>query len=275
MAADRPVWAPSEVALDQPSVARIWDWFLGGSHNFAVDREVARKTLELMPEGPAMARLSRAFLRRAVTYCAHAGITQFVDLGSGIPTVGNVHEVARRVTPDARVVYVDVDPVAVAHTRQMMATDERTAVVRADLRDPARVLGAPELRDLLDLDQPVALLMVMVLHFVPDADDPRGILAKYRDAMAPGSALVIAHGSRDTQGMPADHLHAARQMYERQVGSVSLRTSGEVRALFDGFDLVEPGVVWIPEWRPDPSQQLADLESAAPRAGYAGVAIKP
>ncbi len=275
MAADRPVWAPSEVALDQPSVARIWDWFIGGSHNFAVDREVARKTLELMPEGPAMARLSRAFLRRAVTYCAHAGITQFVDLGSGIPTVGNVHEVARHVTPDARVVYVDVDPVAVAHTRQMMAGDELTAVVQADVRDPARVLGAPELLDLLDLDQPVALLMVMVLHFVPDADDPRGILAEYRDALVPGSALVIAHGSRDTEGMPADHLHAARQMYERQVSSVTLRTRTEVHALFDGFDLVEPGVVWIPEWRPEPSQQLADLESAAPRAGYGGVAIKP
>lgn len=288
MATDRPVWAPGDVAIDQPSVARIWDWFLGGSHNFAVDREVARRTLKLMPEGPAMARLSRAFLRRAVEYCARAGITQFIDLGSGIPTVGNVHEVAQRVTPKARVVYVDTDPVAVAHTRQILSGDKTTAVVQADLRDPAQVLGAKALRSLLDLEQPVALLMVMVLHFVPDSDDPRGILATYREALAPGSALVIAHGSRETEGMPTSHLHTARQMYEREVGSVILRTRAEVAALFDGFDLVEPGVTWVPQWRPEvvtaaPGESGASgapgepggLVTSSPRAGYAGVGLKP
>lgn len=277
MTAERPVWAPGDVAIDQPSVARIWDWFLGGSHNFAVDRAVARKTLELMPEGPAMARLSRAFLRRAVEYCARAGITQFVDLGSGIPTVGNVHQVARLVAPQARVVYVDVDSVAVAHTRQLLSDDKQTTVVQADLRDPESVLGAPKLRALLDLDQPVALLMVMVLHFVPDADDPHAILAAYREALAPGSALVIAHGSRETEGMPSSHLHTAREMYEQAVGSVTLRTRSEVQALFDGFELVEPGVEWIPQWRPEQSEQLAygDLPISSPRAGYAGVGFKP
>lgn len=277
MATDRPVWAPGDVAIDQPSVARIWDWFLGGSHNFAIDREVARKTLELMPEGPQMARLSRTFLRRAVEHCIRAGITQFIDLGSGIPTVGNVHEVAQRATPDARVAYVDIDPVAVAHTRQILAGDERTTAIQADLRDTARVLASPELRGLLDFNKPIALLMVMVLHFVPDSDDPRGILATYRDALAPGSALVMAHGSRDTEGMPTSHLHTARKMYEREVGSVSLRTHDEVQALFDGFELVEPGVVWIPEWRPEPSEASAGAavaDAASPRAGYAGMGIK-
>ncbi|HZP51420.1 SAM-dependent methyltransferase [Actinocrinis sp.] len=283
MATDRPAWAPGDVAIDQPSVARIWDWFLGGSHNFAVDREVARKTLELMPEGPQMARLSRAFLRRAVEHCVRAGITQFIDLGSGIPTVGNVHEVAKRATPDARVAYVDIDPVAVAHTRQILAGDKQTTAIQADLRDTARVLASPELRGLLDFDKPIALLMVMVLHFVPDADDPRGILAAYRGALAPGSALVIAHGSRDTEGMPTSHLQTARKMYEREVGSVSLRTRAEVQALFEGFELVEPGVVWVPEWHPEPDEPSAGAAAAAvtaaadaasPRAGYAGMGIK-
>lgn len=277
MATDRPVWAPGDVAIDQPSVARIWDWFLGGSHNFAIDREVARKTLELMPEGPQMARLSRAFLRRAVEHCVRAGITQFIDLGSGIPTVGNVHEVAQRATPDARVAYVDIDPVAVAHTRQILAGDKQTTAVQADLRDAARVLASPELRGLLDFDKPIALLMVMVLHFVRDADDPRGILAAYRDALAPGSALVIAHGSRDTEGMPTSHLQTARKMYEREVGSVSLRTREEVQALFEGFELVEPGVVWVPEWHPEPDEASAGAgaaDAASPRAGYAGMGIK-
>ena len=275
MATDRPMWAPGEVAIDQPSVARIWDWFLGGSHNFAVDREVARKTLELMPEGPQMARLSRAFLRRAVEYCVQAGITQFIDLGSGIPTVGNVHEVAQRAAPDARVVYVDIDPVAVVHTRQILDGNESTAVVQADLRDAAGVLAAPEVRALLDFDRPIAMLMVMVLHFVPDADDPRGIIAAYRSALAPGSALVVAHGSRNTEGMPNSHLHTAREMYEQKVGSVSLRTRDEVRVLFDGFELVEPGLVWVPEWRPEATERSADPDLHRPRAGYAGVGLKP
>jgi SAM-dependent methyltransferase len=279
MATDRPVWAPGDVAIDQPSVARIWDWFLGGSHNFAIDREVARKTLELMPEGPQMARLSRAFLRRAVEYCVRAGITQFIDLGSGIPTVGNVHEVAHRATPDARVAYVDIDPVAVAHTRQILAGDKRTTALQADLRDFDRVLAAPELRELLDFGKPIALLMVMVLHFVPDVDDPHSVLGSYREALAPGSALVIAHGSRDTEGMPTSHLHTAREMYEQKVGSVSLRTRDEVRGLFDGFELVEPGVVWVPEWHPEQDEAPgtavdADADAASPRAGYAGIGIK-
>jgi SAM-dependent methyltransferase len=272
---ERPDWAPKEVSPEEPSIARIWDWFLGGSHNFAADREVARKTLELMPEGPRMAQLSRAFLRRAVRYCISAGITQFLDVGSGIPTVGNVHEVAQREDPQARVVYVDVDPVAVAHTRQILGGNERATVIQADLRSPAVILEHSEVHRMLDLSRPVALLMVSVLHFVSDAQRPGAIIRRYRKAMAPGSLLVIGHGSDDTEGMPQDHLHTARAMYERSVAPVSLRSRAEVEALFGGFELVDPGVVWIPQWRPDPGEPERETDTPVPLAGYAGVARRP
>lgn len=262
-----PSWAPLDVDTSQPSIARIWDWFLGGAHNFAVDREVAKKTLELMPEGPQMAHLNRMFLRRVVKFCVENGITQFLDVGSGIPTVGNVHEVAQEADPRCRVLYVDVDPVAVAHTRLLLADNEQADVVHADLREPETILAAPELRDTLDLSQPVAVLMIAVLHFIHDSDDPVGLLARYREAMAAGSYLAIAHGSRDTERMPAEHLRAAHDMYEREVAQVTLRSRPEVEKLFAGFELVEPGVVWLPQWRPTATVE----DSTLPKAGYGGV----
>ena len=270
---ERPSWAPPDVDIDQPSISRIWDWFLDGSHNFAVDREVAKQMLKLMPEGPRMAQASRAFLRRAVRMCADAGVTQFLDIGSGIPTVGNVHEIARAADPQSRVVYVDTDPVAVSHTRQMLNGDPTTTVLRADLRDPSDILNSPELRDTLDLDRPVAVMLIMILHFVHDADDPVGILTRLREALPSGSMLAIAHGSANTEGMPDEHLHAAREMYNESVAQVRLRTRPEVEALFDGWDLLHPGVVWIPDWRPDPTD--AGPNFGIPNAGYAGVAVKP
>jgi len=269
---ERPSWAPPDVDIEQPSISRIWDWFLDGSHNFAVDREVAKQMLRLMPEGPRMAQASRAFLRRAVRMCAAAGVTQFLDIGSGIPTVGNVHEIARAADPQARVVYVDTDPVAVSHTRQMLAGDPTTAVLRADLRTPEDILDSPEVRDTLDLDRPVAVMLIMILHFIHDEDNPAGVLARFRDALPAGSMLAVAHGSPNTENMPDEHLHRTREMYEKSVAQVRLRTRPEVAALFDGWQLVEPGVVWIPDWRPDPTD--AGPESRMPNAGYAGVAVK-
>jgi hypothetical protein len=269
---ERPSWAPPDVDIDQPSISRIWDWFLDGSHNFAVDREVAKQMLKLMPEGPRMAQASRAFLRRAVRMCAAAGVTQFLDIGSGIPTVGNVHEVARAADPQSRVVYVDTDPVAVSHTRQLLGSDPTTTVLRGDLREPDAILDSPELRGTLDLDRPVAVMLIMILHFIHDEEDPAGILRRFLDRLPAGSMLAIAHGSPNTERMPDEHLHAAREMYTKSVAQVRLRTQPEVRALFDGWELVHPGVVWIPDWRPD----LADNgpESLMPNAGYAGVGIK-
>ena len=269
---DRPTWAPPDVDIDQPSVSRIWDWFLDGSHNFAVDREVAKQMLKLMPEGPRMAQASRAFLRRAVRTCAAAGVTQFLDIGSGIPTVGNVHEIARAADPQSRVVYVDTDPVAVSHTRQILGSDPTTTVLRADLRDPQEILDSPEVNGTLDLDQPVAVMLIMIMHFVQDADDPVGVLTRYRDALPAGSMLAIAHGSPNTENMPDEHLHDAREMYERSVAQVRLRTQPEVQALFAGWELLAPGVVWIPDWRPDPADAGPAFD--IPNAGYAGVAVK-
>jgi hypothetical protein len=261
------------VDIDQPSISRIWDWFLDGSHNFAVDREVAKQMLRLMPEGPRMAQASRAFLRRAVRMCTDAGVTQFLDIGSGIPTVGNVHEIARVADPQSRVVYVDTDPVAVSHTRQMLGGDPTTTVLRADLRNPSDILDSPELRDTLDLGRPVAVMLIMILHFVADQDDPVGVLARFREALPSGSILAIAHGSPNTENMPDEHLHGAREMYEKSVAQVRLRTRPEVEALFAGWDLLPPGVVWIPDWRPDPNDAGPGLD--IPNAGYAGVAVKP
>lgn len=256
--------------MDEPSIARIWDWFLGGSHNFAADREVARATLAAMPEAPRMAQLSRAFLRRAVRFCVTAGISQFLDIGSGIPTVGNVHEVAQAADPSCRVVYVDRDPVAVAHTRRILEGQDLSSVLQADLRRPRQLLDSPRLGRTLDFERPVAVLMVSVLHFVPDSDDPAAIVASFRERLAPGSALVIAHGSSDTADMPSEHLHTARRMYERAVAPVTLRSRTEVEAFFAGFELVEPGVVWLPRWRPEPGGD----GQAVPKAGYGGVGFK-
>ncbi len=194
------MWAPQEVDIDRPSAARVYDYYLGGSHNFAVDREMAREAIADWPELPRIMQDNRAFMRRAVRLCVAAGIDQFLDVGSGIPTAGNVHEVAQAENPAARVVYVDIDPVAVAHARALLADDPRTGVVHADFLDVNAVLDAPDTRTVLDLDRPVALLAVALLHFVGDERRPGEALARYRDALVPGSHLVLSHASAD--GVP-------------------------------------------------------------------------
>lgn len=247
--AERPGWIPDEVDLERPSAARVYDYYLGGSHNFAVDRELAEQAMRVLPQLPQMMRANRAFLRRAVRTMAADGVRQFLDLGSGIPTAGNVHEVAQRFVPDARVVYVDVDPVAVAQSRSILAGDERTEVVQADLREPGQVLDAAEVRGLLDFDQPVGVLMVAVLHFVPDDADPGGITAQFRDAVASGSHLAISHGTQEG-GDPEDGARI-QALYARSASPLTARTRAEVTDLFAGFELLDPGVVYLPLWRPD------------------------
>jgi SAM-dependent methyltransferase len=224
----------------------MYDYYLGGSHNFKADREVAERALAVMPEGRQLAQINRAFLRRAVRFCADEGLRQFLDLGSGIPTLGNVHEIAQGAAADARVVYVDIDPVAVAHSRAILADNALATALRADLRKPADVLGHPDL--LLDLSRPVALLMLSVLHFVQDEDDPAGVLRYLRDALAPGSVLVMAHGTDENR--PED-VAKVIELYKGTANPLRTRDHDEVVALFDGWDLVEPGVVWAPLWRPD------------------------
>jgi hypothetical protein len=245
-----PGWVPPEIDTSKANIARVYDYWLGGSHNFRADQDAARTMIAMEPNIRAIMRANRAFLGRAVRYLAReAGIRQFLDIGSGIPTEQNVHEVAQAAAPGSRVVYVDNDEVAVAHSRLMLEDHPDATVIQADLREPTKILADPETQLLIDFTQPVALLLVAVLHFVPDAARPAEIVATLRDAVVPGSYVVICHSCRDAKPDTAD---SAAALYNSRVAAqVSVRTRAEIAALFDGFTLVEPGLVWIPEWRPD------------------------
>ncbi|MGH3768563.1 MAG: SAM-dependent methyltransferase [Pseudonocardiaceae bacterium] len=263
----QPSWAPGDVDIEQPSVARVYDYYLGGSHNFAADRQAARATIELLPDLPLIMQAGRAFLRRSVRYLVKQGITQFLDIGSGIPTEGNVHEVAQVASPETRVLYVDTDPVAVAHSRAILAGNQRADIVQADLRDLPRILDDPRCRRLIDVTQPIGVLMVAILHFIPDQLEAEGIVAEYRNAMAPGSYLALTHAS---YGGPSEQqAEAASEVYQRTIAPFKRRSHAEIEALLDGFDLVPPGLVFFPLWRPD---SPADVDDHPERCrGYAAV----
>jgi hypothetical protein len=246
-----------------PNPARIYDYFLGGKDNFPADREVADQVLAIAPVARDVVEDNRAFLRRVVRHLAgEAGIRQFIDLGSGLPTRGNVHEIAQEVAPDARVVYVDNDAMVVTHSRALLAGDN-TVAIQADLREPEAIVGHPEVRELIDFEQPIALLLMAILHFIPDDEDPYGIVARFRDAMAAGSHLAVSHGTRDIPARPDMSPEAMAEMgakverlYQLTTSSLVTRTRAQVERFFDGFDLVEPGVVEIQLWRPDGSDPL-------------------
>ncbi|MFD7907257.1 SAM-dependent methyltransferase [Kitasatospora sp. NPDC059722] len=265
----RPSWVPEGTDLDKPNAARVYDYYLGGSHNFEVDREMARKALALWPELPQIMRSNRAFLRRAVTLLAERGISRFLDIGSGIPTFGAVHEIARAIRPEAQVVYVDRDPVAVAHSRLLLADDPGCAVVQADLRD-ADLLAHPEVAGLLAAGEPVGVLLVAVAHFVSDDEDPWKLIATIRDALAPGSALVLSHAS--SEGRP-DQAEDHQNLYRMTPTPLTMRTRAQVTAMFEGFELVEPGVVYLPQWRPDQPESVG--EHPERMSGVAGVGFRP
>ena len=245
-----PGWIPPGIDTSKANIARVYDYWLGGSHNFRADQDAARSLIAVEPNTRAVMRANREFLGRAVRFLAReAGIRQFLDIGSGIPTSQNVHQVAQAAAPGSRVVYVDNDDVVVAHSRLMLEDDPDATIVQADVRDPAKILADPETRLLIDFSQPVAVLLVAVLHFIPEADDPARILATLRDSMAPGSYLVICHGCRDAN---PDVAAAGETVYTSRVAAqVCMRTRPQIARLFDGFTLVEPGLVWLPEWRPD------------------------
>jgi hypothetical protein len=266
----RPDWAPEGVDTDHPSAARMYDYLLGGNHNFAVDRKAAERILSIVPDAAVHAQANRAFLYRAVRYMLDAGVRQFLDIGSGVPTVGNVHEVAQRVDPEARVVYVDIDPVAVTHSRSILAGNPFATVIQADLRRPEGILRNPSVRDLLDFDQPVGLLLVAVLHAIGDDDDPYALVERLKTELAPGSHLVISHGTTD--GVREQVEQVAKQSAENRY-PLSLRDHAGVVRFFDGFELVEPGLVWLSQWRPDHPSDVADQPERA--GAYAGVGRKP
>ncbi|MER7915832.1 MULTISPECIES: SAM-dependent methyltransferase [unclassified Streptomyces] len=265
---ERPAWAPRSIDISVPSVSRMYDYYLGGSHNFEVDREAARKAMDFMPGLPKTMQANRAFLRRAVRFAGQQGITQFLDIGSGIPTYGNVHEIAQGAVPGAHVVYVDHDPVAVAHSQAVLADNDTADVAAADLRKPQEILTSPELLRLIDLNQPVALLLVAILHFVEDADDPYGAVAELRDALAPGSMLILTHASYEGIPVSAERAEGAVDVYKDIRNPLIMRSRDEVARFFEGYDMVEPGLVPMPLWRPESAPEDEDPFAFA---GYAGV----
>jgi hypothetical protein len=270
---ERPSWAPDEVNLDRPSVARVYDYYLGGSHNFAADRAFAEQVLQHMPELTVVSRSNRAFLRRAVRYLCQAGIRQFIDLGSGIPTVGNVHEVAHAVDESIRVAYVDNDPVAVAHSRAILADTPNTIVVNADLRKPADVLADASLRKLITFTEPIAVLLVSVLHFLSDDEEPANIVAGYLAPTVPGSYVVISSAGRDHEFNERED--RVLEAYRRSPNPVYIRTRDEIEVYFDGLALVEPGLVPPDQWRPEAGDEDLILAASEGRARmYAAVGRK-
>ncbi|GIF72409.1 SAM-dependent methyltransferase [Asanoa siamensis] len=258
-----------DLHTDRPHPARVYDYLLGGTQNFPADRAAAEAGMKANPAGRVPPMENRAFLRRVVRHlAAERGIRQFLDIGSGIPTSPNVHEVAQAVAPDARVVYVDKDPLVLAHAQALLSG--RTAYLDADLRDVDALLAAPALRAVIDLDEPVGLLLIAIMHFVGDDDDPYGIVRRLTDALPSGSYLALSHLTGDFD--PAAW-EAVAAIYRRSGVTMRVRGRADVARFFTGLDLVDPGVVVLPAWRPDPDagEPPADTQVSV----YGGLARKP
>jgi hypothetical protein len=265
-------WIPPGIDISTPSGARTYDFLLGGAHNFPADRAAAERAEELMPGIRDVARLNRAFLGRVVRFMMADGIRQFLDLGSGIPTVGNVHQVAEQIDPGCRVVYVDRDPIAVAHSELILAGNDHAAIVHADLRDPDDIFTSPEVGRLLNLDEPVGMLMVALLHWIPDEADLPALLAEYRRHLPVGSYLAISHLTSDQQ---TDRIDSAVGMFNGSKGrdQATTRTYSQVRTMFGDLDVVEPGLVGCALWRAGGPGDISDHSDANAQM-YGGVAKK-
>jgi len=264
---------PVELGIEQPSAeidtskahpARIYDYLLGGKDNFPADREAADQVAATIPLAGQEVRANRRFLRRAVADVTRLGVDQFLDIGTGIPTANPTHEVAQAIDPDARVVYVDNDPIVLAHSRALLSTDDQTVTIQADARDPEAILGHPQTRALLDFTRPIALMFVGLWYFIPDEDDPHGLTATYRAALAPGSPLIATHV------LDTPEVRKASGAYAKAAAPLVARTHADIAALFGDWPLVDPGLVPLHQWRPD------DQGTPVP-SDYVlgGVAIKP
>ena len=251
--------------------ARYWDYLLGGYHNFEADRKVADRTLEAFPDVRLGALANRSFLRRAVRFLARSGISQFVDLGSGIPTVGPVHEIAQAIDPGSRVVYVDHDPVAVTHSQSILAGNPKAHVIEEDFRNVAQIFDRPGFSDWIDLREPIGVLLVAVLHFVRDDAQAAEMLRQLHSRMAHGSYLVISHYSLD--GAPEAAIQRLSRVSAAANDPSKSRSSVEIGRLFDGFELLKPGVVRIPLWRPEGPDEIL-VEEPERCLGFAGVGQK-
>ncbi|GAA3826427.1 SAM-dependent methyltransferase [Sphaerisporangium flaviroseum] len=240
---------PSGVDPFTPSVARIYDYYLGGKDNFAADREAAEKIIEILPNVRDVARENREFLIRTVTYLSEQGIRQFLDVGAGLPTQRNVHQVAQELAPESRVVYVDNDPIVLTHAHALLAQNDRVVALRADMRDPQALIDHPEVREHLDFTQPVAILLLGVLHFIPDDAEAMKIVSTFRSALKPGGHLVISHGSIGP--LSEDQDREGQEVFSRtSAPGVTSRTPEQVVTFFEGLELADPGVVPLQDWRP-------------------------
>jgi hypothetical protein len=269
--------APPGVDPSTPSPARMYDYVLGGTHNFLADRQAAERVRAQSPDLEDAAWVNRAFHQRAARWMAgQQGIRQFIDIGSGLPTLGNTHDVVQQVAPVARVVYVDIDPMVSAYACELRADDGTTAVVTADLRDPGRVLADPGLRALIDFDEPAGLLLTAVLHFVADSSDPWGLVARYLAALAPGSYLALSHGT--FQGLPPGLVQTSQDVYAKAAQSMHLRSREEIGRFFTGLEVVppyqgaEPGVTYLGMWGAE-DPELADSDGS--RWWFGAVARRP
>ncbi|HEX6520866.1 MAG TPA: SAM-dependent methyltransferase [Streptosporangiaceae bacterium] len=258
---------PAGVDISRPSVARMYDYYLGGKDNFQVDRDAVGQVEAAMPEVRQVARENRAFLRRAVRYMARQGIRQFIDIGSGLPAAGSTHQIARQVIPSARVVYIDIDPVVLAHGSALLAADGDTAVAIADMRRPEQVLEHPETVRLIDFTRPVGVLLIAMIHFIARADRCR-VMGRLRDALPPGSHVAATHVTMD--GHPAGAVAQIERVYAATPTPIYFREHAEIAGFFDGLELAEPGLVTIDAWRPDPE----DPAPPATRWLYGGVGRK-
>jgi O-methyltransferase involved in polyketide biosynthesis len=258
------------VDMDHPSAARAYDYFLGGSSNFAIDREFAEQVKRIAPSIPSVTLLNRSFLRRVVNFYLSQGIRQFLDLGSGIPTVGNVHQITQAAAPDTCTVYVDNEAVAYNHAHRMLADNPNATILHADMREVDVVLNHEDTQRLLDFSQPIGLLVVGVLLYLPDSDDPGGMIRTYRERLVPGSFVAVStltdEHADDALRAEMDGLRAA---YEQAGQPVYPRTHAEISAWFDGMEMIEPGLVTLPEWHGDGPDELL---SVARPLGYGGVA---
>jgi hypothetical protein len=262
-----PSWARDDLDWDRPNIARMYDHFLGGAHNFAVDREAAQRAVAIYPELPIILQVNRGFLRRAVAFLANQGIKQFLDIGSGIPTAGNVHEIAQAIHADARVVYVDIDPVVVLHGEAILQDNPLATSVQGDVRQAAKILDDAQVHRLLDFNKPLAVLLISILHFVPD-EQAFAAVRTLREALPPGGYLALTHASADN--LPPEARDELQRFWESTRNAMFFRSRSQLAEFFEGLSLVDPGLVHIPLWRPDSPEDLL-LDQPERTSGYAGV----
>ncbi|HET89382.1 MAG TPA: hypothetical protein ENN99_01375 [Chloroflexi bacterium] len=268
----RGTWIPDGVALDKPSPARIYDYWLGGYHNFEADRIVGEQVKAVYEDTVPATYVARALLRRMVRFLVEEGIEQFLDFGSGLPTLGNVHETAQAINPAVRVVYTDVDPVAVTHGQIILADNPNAIYLSADVSKADQIIEDLRVREFLDFDRPIAALFLAVLHFIATDDKAYQVVRAVRDGLAPGSYVAISHMT--LENAPAEILKQMQQLYANQSIPTAMRTRDQILQFFDGLELVEPGVVYSPQWRPEgPDDILFDQPERA--IVYAGMGWKP